>query len=493
MNNIFFKYFWILGILLGIFGCKDDLEVTPPGQFAPGNVFSSEEGINALLNSSYQYSNRMQGYKSIINVSEVMTDMAFNSGGGENRTLSLFINYTFDASVDLLAGDFWTSSYKAIRDANLVLDNIDNSPVKGNTKEILKAEARFIRAMEYANLYNWFGTVPLVTTSEDGPMPRASVEEITSFIETELNEAALNLPAPGEEKYYGKATKGAAYGILAKYYLNTKQWQKAADAAQAVIDLDYYELWDNYKTLFRVENEPQVNPDNKEMIFVYGTIVDQNYSNNFLNGALPPKYASSEEFPEFVFNSGMANWATQYRLRSAFFESFDPADERRTLILTKYVNTAGVEIDLSKNIDDYRSFKYFDNNAVGNFHGNDFPVLRYADILLTRAEALNEIDGPTQEALDLINEVRNRAELEDILLADVADKTVLRDMILAERGWEFYSEAKRREDLIRHGKLISMAQDRGVNAKDYHVLYPLPEVEISSNGSLSQEDQNPGY
>src|SRR5688500_19540321 len=103
-------------------------------------------------------------------------------------------------------------------------------------------------------------------------------------------------------------------------------------------------------------------------------------------------------------------------------------------------------------VDNARCLKYWHNATSGNHSSNDVPLIRYADILLTRAEALNELNGPAQEQLNLINQVRIRAGLSGLTLAQATSKEALRDLILRERGWEFYSEGKRREDLLRMDK-----------------------------------------
>jgi hypothetical protein len=110
---------------------------------------------------------------------------------------------------------------------------------------------------------------------------------------------------------------------------------------------------------------------------------------------------------------------------------------------------------------------------------------------LTKAEALNELNGPTQEALDLINFVRSRAGIANLALAAVSTKQILRDRILEERGKEFYTEAKRREDLLRHGKFVSFALARGIaGAANKHNLFPIPQAEMDAN---TLAVQNPGY
>lgn len=145
--------------------------------------------------------------------------------------------------------------------------------------------------------------------------------------------------------------------------------------------------------------------------------------------------------------------------------------------------------------DNIRSFRIWpDQNAQGNHHGNDMPEVRYADILLARAEALNEINGPNQTSIDLVNQVRNRAGLigsNELILADFASQDQFRDHIFDERKWEFYSEGHRRTDLVRQGKFVEQALNRGVtHASEHHNRYPLPQAALDSNPLL---EQNPGY
>lgn len=191
---------------------------------------------------------------------------------------------------------------------------------------------------------------------------------------------------------------------------------------------------------------------------------------------------------EFTFTNAMSNFATQYRLRTAFVNTMAANDSRNILIIKFYVNLSGVTVNLMATADNARSLKYWDNGTIGNNSGNDVPVLRYADILLSRAEALNELNGRSQQALDLINLVRVRSNVPALLPADFSTKESLRDHILKERGWEFISEAHRREDLIRHGKFISSAIARGVSTKEYHVVFPIPQVEIDANKAVKQND-----
>ena len=130
-----------------------------------------------------------------------------------------------------------------------------------------------------------------------------------------------------------------------------------------------------------------------------------------------------------------------------------------------------------------------DPNGSGDGQGNDIPDIRYSDILLSRAEALNELNGPVQESIDLINQVRSRAGASEISLADFS-KQSLKSFILDERKREFFWEGKGREDQLRQDVFISKAVERGKLAQTFHVLFPIPQINLDANPKLVQ---NEGY
>ncbi len=480
--------FLLVATALLFLGCEKDLETLPTDRFASENIASSADGVKAVLFSAYNTNNRGDLWKDVIMENEVSTDMAYNTGGNENRDLIQFINFTVDASSGRVQY-IWNQSYFTIRDANIVLESLEAGDFDPDFEKEISAEARYLRAFEYASLYSYFGAIPLrINSTQEGALPRASDEEIKTFVETELTDIVADLPAPGQEEYFGRANKGQALGVLTKFYLNTKQWQKAANTAKQLMDLNYYELYPTYRELFFIENE-----ENREMIVAWPSINQEGPDSSwFQNGALPPGFKRAPNIPEFVFVNGqMKNWATQYRLQDAFVDSFDPNDARLQAIVQVYEKMNGQMVNLRDNPDDSRSLKFFDQNALQNDTGNDQIIIRYADILLSRAEALNHVNGgPTQEAIDLVNQVRKRSNLEGYSIAEAGNEENFNSLILAERGWEFYSEGKRREDLIRNGVFISRARDRGKNAKDYQVLLPIPQQELNSNPSLTQ---NEGY
>lgn len=474
----YMKIFLMTCTLATVISCEDQLEEEVFSQLAPETLFTTEEGLREVLFSSYAYGH-ISGVTeswSYYFLNEMPAGETWGAGGSIETFWTTLIDFTWDSN-HVQIGPVWNSFYASIRDANIVLDNLDNENFSEEFRTSAEAEARFLRAWSYSQLYDLFGRLPLYTSSTDDPLqPRATEEETKNFIEQELLAVIPELPV--EPAAFGRASKGAAMGILAKYYLNTRQWQKAADMAEAVMDLGKYRLLDNYSDVFAIENE-----GNDELVWALpknGASITAAQSLNAL--IFPPDYP--------VPYPNNTTFASRVYMFDEFVTSFEENDVRANHIITSYVsrNTGEVVQGLGND----RSFPYktpWDPNSNTFYYGNDIPVIRYSDILLTRAEALNELTGPTQEVIDLINEVKTRAGASLLQLADY-DQSSLRDAILQERHWEFFFEAKARQDQIRHGVFIPWAQERGTNAQDHHRLFPIPQVELDANNLL---EQNPGY
>lgn len=463
-------------------GCDSLLEEETFSELGPSNFYDSPEDAEALLNATYAVS---QGYRDIardhLTFGEMTTDILIERQGAINALTQPVEDFEWSSTHPWLNG-LWDRFYRAIHRANTVLDQVPAIEMNEDRKEQILAEARFLRAFNYFLLYDFFGPTPLVltseTTAEDRPA-RASEDEFAAFMEEEFRAVSEILPVQPEQ--FGRATSGAALGFLTKFHLNRKEWAKAAETAQEVIDSGAYALFTggNRTELFALSNEMS-----REFIFVAPFPENETggLGNTYLSHAAPPGYQF--KFPPKV------NFAAQFKVRSEFIASFEPGDERLGAFLFEYLNLAGDTVQLGE--DDVRSFKYpEDPEAVGDVSSNDFPLLRYADILLARAEALNELNGPNQESIDLINEVRSAAGVDPIALGDFPSTEQLNAFILAERGREFHTEGLiRRQDFIRHGVFIERAQARGKNAQEHQVLYPIPQSEIDKNSNL---DQNEGY
>ena len=459
--------------------CKKALDEEVFSDLGSNNFYKTAEDAEALLAAAYSASHGDESRTANYLLSgEVTTDILIQRGGSIAILFKPAEDFTWDATQQRMK-DLWDQHFSTIYRANVVLDKVPAINMNEARKKVLLAEARFLRAFSYLYLKNWFGNVPLILTSDvsinDRPS-RATDAEMAAFFETEFEKAATDLPLT--QSQFGRATSGAAIGFLARYYLNAKKWTEAAATAKRVMDAGKHDLslTPNRIDLFALNNE-----GNKEMIYVLPLIPQPNLGSNYISLAAPPNYKF--QWP------GKVNFAAHIRIRSAFLTLFDAADDRRKAFLFQYTNTNNQLVTLGT--DDVRSFKYpEDPQGINQFSGNDFPLLRYADILLMRAEALNELHGPNQESIDLINRIRNAAHITTINLASFATKDQLRNFILDERGREFHSEALRREDLIRHGKFISMAVARGKAAQPHHVVFPIPQSEIDKNSNLKQ---NPGY
>ncbi len=479
-------------LTMGAVGCTDFLEEKVYTEYDPDAMLQEQSGLDALLAGAYSRSRIIEythrNYTYLMN--EFCTDIAFETGGGLERDATPFINFTWAVDNSLL-NSFWTQMYQAISSANSVLSvTEDLTSLSAEKIKAVQGEARFIRAVSYYFLYNLFGTTPIIEIPKNASpdqieeigksTPRASHDEFVKYLVDDFTFAVENLPVT--EAPIGKATKGAALGMLTKLYMHEKDWANAAATAQKVIDLEYYRLYDDYKKMFSVDGE-----DNKEYIYRAPCINQSGYHNNYMPHVFPPNYP---------IQSNWINFGAQFRTYTAFYDTFEPGDIRTEVLITNYVDQSGKQVELLRDaerqpLNNVRSFKYWpDPDASSECNGNDIVYLRYADILMCRAEALNEQQGPTQESIDYINEVRKRAKVTEISLSDYSSKEQLRDFILAERGREFFSEGLRREDLIRHGKFISNAVERGKNAKDYQVLYPIPLRQREANKNLAQ---NPGY
>ncbi len=477
-NKIFISIIFFL-VLTIPYSCTGPLEEEVFSELSD-QYLKTEDGLNTLVYSMYSsFHTASLNYPRDFFVSAYMTGSAYGVGGTwEAATAAPFKNFTWDANNGHFSAK-WVELFDIIRNANLVLDKLsDGGEYSNEYVNLVTAEAKGARGQAYAILYNHFGTTPIFTTTytADLELPRASDAEMMSRIETDLAEAAVSLPVTASQ--YGRLTKGAALGFLCKYYLNTKQWQKSADAAKSVIDLNVYQLQANYMNAFGVANE-----GNSELIWVH-TAESVNHMEALAALNLPKDYP---------LPPGESVYATRTYWYDAFLDSFEDGDIRLNAFVKSYVSIdPGNPVRIGYGKNQSLCLKYgTDPNALSPQTGIDLPEIRYADILLSRAEALNELNGPTQESIGLINLVRTRAGISSLVLADYNQET-LRAKILNERIHELFFEGKEREDMIRYGNFISSATARGViSAKESHKLFPIPQSEIDANGNITEN--NPGY
>jgi hypothetical protein len=338
----------------------------------------------------------------------------------------------------------------------------------------------------YFNLVRLFGDVPLVTKEvEDLKPARAPAAAVYDLIISDLS-AAEGLPldyAAGSGK--GRATSGAAKSLLAKVYLTRKEYDKAAAKALEVINSNQYQLWEDYANVFKLSSR-----NGKEAIFSVG-FGDGGGAISFWEvGQFNVRLLPRELTEEGVENSQGWQIPTMH-----LYNSYDADDRRRSVtFVTEVRNRNGSTTQIRPYIQ-----KYWDRVAEPKANGsfNDFPVIRYADVLLMYAEALNEL-GNSATAHEYINKVRRRARFNGTTYLNVLpdyvglSKEQFKTAVLDERRKEFVAEGHRWFDLARTGTLQTLVPlaKPGVVPQAKHYVMPLPQRERDLNENL---DQNEGY
>lgn len=386
--------------------------------------------------------------------------------------------------VDLyVSPSLWTDLYMGISRANIGVDNLKNQPMTPVIEQFI-AETRVIRAWLYADLVYLYGDVPFITTSKFDLMSkpeRTSQSEVINFCINEIKESADKLPDSYQAKDYGRLTKWGAKAKLCKIYLEAKMWKECADLADEIITKSPHKMVVDYKKLWGVENEK-----NSEFLFVIPS--------------LPPRYQHSAyaahfQPADYLNEDGTVIGWDYYRATWAFYDSFDAADLRRTDLLTSYnaKTKAGVVVkQVGRGVGEGPIPNKFpmDPAHVDWTEGTDIVLLRLPDIILARAEALNELNGSNQTSIDLINMVRERAfgnANHNLELANYSSKEALRAAILQERGWELFLEGYNRRDLIRQGVYVETMKGKGSkNVSESQLLLPIPQSELTMNPNLTQ-------
>jgi starch-binding outer membrane protein, SusD/RagB family len=388
----------------------------------------------------------------------------------------------------------WQQHYYGISKANLAIDNIPNIQFDETLRSRLVNEAKFLRALLYFNLVRLHGDVPLIlhdpTTVDVKSLKvaRNPASEVYAQIISDLTDAT-NLPATFTGADKGRATSGAAHALLAKVYVTKKEWEKAKDELEKVLTAATfpnatgtygYDLFANYKDAFQ---KPTKN--GKEHIFSvqYETNLGAKNSSNFV---------SSGDFGSF--NPAVYAGDLPDERLVAIFDTFDT--RRSVTFFNKLLNPATNQVVDFGAVTRFAKFIDFTISPLTNQSqsGVNFPVIRYADVLLLYAETINEIGGPSADAYTAINKVRTRAYAgvpHD--LTPGLSQSDFRDSVFHERRKEFVQEANRWFDLVRSGKLVDAlkkipAKEPNVGEKNY--LYPIPQVEIDLNPLLTQ---NPGW
>lgn len=488
------KIIYTLLFTCALYSCTN-LESERYDSINPDFFPETEEDADALIVGGVYSPFRSAGYSGIFNCAsgiQIIGDMTTDVAA------CCWVN---DAWIPLTTHN-WTPNHgytvnnysnyaKYLGTMTLTLDRISKIEMEEEVKSRMESEIHMGRGWLAFLLYDFYGTIPIPTLEqlqnplEEQIVPRATQEEMCTFIENELTASLEGLPTRASE--FGRFDKGLAYTVLMKYYMHERNWKKAIECGRELMKSEYkYGLMDSYAAIFTLENE-----QNKEIIFAC-TEDRGTHLQLWHDHALPGNYPTQ--------NSSIQKW-DGYKVPWAFYNTFDKKDDRLSVLIGEYVGTDGglfnEESDVIKHGNIYSGavpVKYGeDPESTGDGSQIDWIVYRYADVLTMLSEAIvREENMVTQEAIDLLNQVRTRAKLDAYSMSDIKNVQDFLDKVLVERGHEFWWEGVRRADLIRHGKYIQSAIDRGsTTTKPEFVLFPLPQSVINEGKGIIV--QNPGY
>ena len=521
--------------------CTDYLDVTPKDRVSDDYVWESASSADLILNEIYG------GIYAPINETDPIENFSDNAINPMQYNAYSRSTYNIGAyTPSNTPNNIWSGCYHYIRACNLFIENVSVTDFNEDWKKLRLAEARFLRAYYYHQLWMQYAGVPIITNvldyntqGEQIFRERNTEDETFDFLVDELQQIESDLPRIAESK--GRVTQGAALTLKAWCELfkaspqrnpsnNKERWATAASTYKKVIDLDVYELFPDYESLFYDDND-----NNKEYIFskqvLQGTggsregFLGPSWVNGSLmswNGSVP----TQELVDSYVMENGLpiTDPASGYDPQNPYVNR----EKRFYQSICYYGSTwLGEYMEIPSNIAEPQGgsatgyywrktidpkYTVFGDNRLS---GADWPFFRYAEVLLGYAEALNEANGPTSEVYNAINQVRERSDLPE--LEEGLTQEQMRTSIYRERRVELAFEDKRWLDLLRlklaeseingyvlHGMQIEK-QDDGtltysvvkntfnifqVFDRDKHYLLPIPQRAMDKNDKLVQ---NPNY
>jgi hypothetical protein len=485
----------LLIIAAAIAGCTKQLDQQPVSSLGTGNFYTNNNDFLQAVNGVYAQLNAYP--EQALFLGEMRSDN-INATSDGNRDWDGINDFSPNITTTGFISNAWKNNYNGIYNANSVLDALSSkASAVGDDTLVTRytAECRFLRAFYYFQLVRLFGQVPLITkplsADEVNSVKRSSAAEVYAQIESDLTYAAANLPAVFSAPNIGRATSGAAKGMLGLVYLTksgptyningpglaSNEYGKALALFNEVIAGNQYSFVSDYASIFSYTNE-----NNKEVVF------DVQYASS-INGAgfpshlVPVAFWTGQGISNIYGNGyGASTFPVTNNLKISYTSG---GNDLRYPFNVATTYTAGPFIK-----------KYIDISKKGT-RGTDWPinfiVLRYTDILLMKAECILHGAAGTQAEVDgIVNQVRKRAGV-------AALTNVTLPVLLEERRKEFLGEGLRWNDLVREG--LAVATINAWTAADGitkiakvvpdYVIYPVPATEMQTKPGLYT--QNPGY
>lgn len=501
---------YIAALALSAASCAD-LDQSPVSSIDKDNFYQSASDVEAAINGIYEEFT-VDGFYGLFNnqsiyINELQTDYVKAGSQTNSSAIREISNFAIQPT-NLFVQYAWKEHYTGINRANVVIDKLaENTTIDAQSKENYANEAKFLRAVYYFNLVRYFGGVPLVVHDGEGESaPRNSVDEVYEQIVSDL-QAAENLPSD-YSTVDSKASSLAASALLSKVYLVWAQtnstegkanqaafYQKAADYASKVINSGKFKLNEKF-----IDNWSTDKKNSAEHIFS----VEHKYGiNGNVTGHCTFATNWSDSEPVLITTS------------TKYYDEMDPNDQRRDGSWAKKLYNPSTGEDFVFKVPRFRkyidSLNYANTSSYGYVAGQNIStvVIRYADVLLIKAEAENELNGPTEAAYEAINEVRKRAywspwqqkynQPSDGSTIELSGLTQseFREALRKERWNEFILEGQRWFDLTRWRILIKTVRAntdpsdlKYQNVSQRNYLLPIPYDQITLNPNL---EQNWGY
>lgn len=485
----------------------------------------SESDIIAIMASAYTPLRFVMDWQGLFDLQEEPGDMFITptrSNGWDDAGIYKRMHFHQWTKTDWQSRNTWITCFNGINSANRVLLQIESGklPISESQKVAITSEMRAVRALYYSILVDTHGNVPIIASySAELPVQNKRID-VYNFIVKELTEIIPLLPETVDKSTYGRMTKWAGYHLLARIYLNaqvysgTAEWQKCIDACDKIIDSKLFRKSDVYSTIFNASNE-----SNPEMVFAIP--YDEIYAPQFgahMKWLLPDHRR--------VFDMETQPWGGS-SCNPQFIDSYNPKDNRLsdTWLMGNQLDAQNGSVVMTLTKEMPSIYKCLDTQGFrcGKFEiepgaksglNNDFPFLRYTDVLMMKAECLLRT-GQADLAAQIVTEVRGRSfdnpadaivtgtELmgnttvkygtlaENGSINELGDQsTVQYGRFLDELGWEFAAEARRRTDMIRFGVYQTKSWFNHKPQGAHTTIFPIGLEELNTNNNLKQ---NPGY
>lgn len=469
---------WILALGM-MTSCGDDfLTVIPETALSSNIFFTSENDFKQAVNAAYVPFRQMYNERAWI-LEEMHSDNTYYARnvlyGAVDPTENV-ADFAVPTANGVTANDNvlvqYRLNYQIIARTNQILALIDGVEFAADSKNNLKGQAFFLRAFAYFDLVRLFGKVPMhltpVTGRDDAPLPLSSTEELYAQIEKDAKEAIAGLLDKSKQEA-GRVTSGSARMLLANLYITQKKWAQAETLLREIVSSGHYALMPDYNDAFSTTSG---NKNNKESLFEIQYMEGSaGYNGNQIYRFIPSPITAAEITPITGTSNPQSTSQESNNIPTPdLIAAYETGDKRKDISIG-YVT-------LSQSLAENKTYpyikKYARPHALHNNTGQNWPVYRYAEVLLFLAEALNE-QGKPADAATYLNQVRARAGLAATKAASQAD---MREAIFKERRVELAFENKRWFDLTRTGRVKEIIGAHGARIKANPQAYYFPKTAV---------------